>query len=257
MTDDIAVVVGATGGVGSALVNALSADHRFAHIVALSRRRPDGWRDDPRRSWLAADLDDENTLAASATRVHDLGAPVRVVVATGALHATGLTPEKSLRALSPETLMRLFQVNAVGPALVARHFLPLLPRDRIAVFAALSARVGSITDNRLGGWYGYRASKAALNMLIRTAAIEHRRTHPLGVCVVMHPGTVATTLSAPFVGRTPPDRISTPSVAAGHILRVLDGLTPEASGGFHGWNGEQIPWRGGVMKHRKYSQCKR
>lgn len=240
--DHIAVVVGAKGGIGSALVNALIADFRYAHVVALSRTPPDGWRDDARRSWLAADLDDESSLAAAASRVSRLGAPVRVVVATGALHAPGLTPEKSMRDLSAEGLTRFFQANAIGPALLIRHFLPLLPRDRPAVFAALSARVGSIADNRLGGWYGYRASKAALNMLIRTAAVEHLRTHPLGICVAIHPGTVATLLSAPFLGHTPPGQIFTPPVAASHVLRVLDGLAPEASGGFYAWDGARIPW---------------
>ena len=240
MSGDLAVVVGATGGIGRALIEALRRDRRYDHVLGLSRRRPEEWMDDPRQTWLAADLLEEPTLAAAAARIADLGTPTRVIVATGALHGPGLSPEKSLRALDAAALGRAFQVNAVGPALVAQHLLPLTPRDRPAVFAALSARVGSIGDNALGGWYGYRASKAALNMLIRTAAIEHRRTHPLGVCVTLHPGTVATPLSQPFAGSG--RELFTPPTAAGHILRVLDGLGPADSGGFYGWDGAPIPW---------------
>ncbi|WP_309605021.1 SDR family NAD(P)-dependent oxidoreductase [Phenylobacterium sp.] len=240
MTEDIVVVAGATGGIGAALIAALRDDARYSHVVALSRRRPDRWTDDARRTWLPADLLDDATLAAAARRIAGLGTPTRVVVATGLLHAPGAAPEKALRALDAATLTRLFEVNATGPALIARHLLPLAPRDRASVFAALSARVGSLGDNALGGWYGYRASKAALNMLIRTAAIEHRRTHPLGVCVTLHPGTVATPLSQPFAGSG--RELFTPPTAAGHILRVLDGLGPADSGGFYGWDGAPIPW---------------
>ena len=178
----------------------------------------------------------------AARRVAALGMPTRVIVATGALHGQSLSPEKSLRALNAGTLAAVFEINAIGPALVAQHFLPAMPRDRATVFAALSARVGSIADNSTGGWYGYRAAKAALNMIIRTAAIEHARSHPLGVCAAVHPGTVATPLSRPFIGRTPPERLFTPQVAAGHILRVLDGLGPAGTGGFYAWDGAAIPW---------------
>lgn len=240
MAEDIAVVVGATGGIGAALIAALRHDARYAHVVALSRRRPGDWTDDARQTWLPADLLDDATLAAAARRIEGLGTPTRVVVATGLLHAPAVAPEKALRALDAATLALLFQVNASGPALIAKHLLPLTPRDRTSVFAALSARVGSLGDNALGGWYGYRASKAALNMLIRTAAIEHRRTHPLGVCVTLHPGTVAAPLSQPFAA--PGRERFTPPTAAGHILRVLDGLGPDASGGFYGWDGAAIPW---------------
>ncbi len=242
MSGDLAVVVGATGGIGRALVEALRRDPRYTHVLGLSRRQPGDWIDDDRQTWLAADLLEDSTLASAAARIADLGAPTRVIVATGLLHDPGLRPEKSMRALDAAALGRLFQVNAIGPALVAQRFLPLMPRDRPAAFAALSARVGSIGDNALGGWYGYRASKAALNMLIRTAAIEHARSHPLGVCVAIHPGTVATPLSAPFTGQASAARLFTPAVSAGAILRVLDGLEPASSGGFYAWDGTAIPW---------------
>ena len=242
MERDIAVVLGASGGIGGALVQALRQDARYERVAALSRSRPAGWIDDDRGTWLAADLRDEASLAAAAMQIAGLGVPTRIVVATGVLHDAGVMPEKSLRALDPCAMASLFQINAIGQALAARHLLPLMPRDRISVFAALSARVGSIGDNAMGGWYGYRASKAALNMLLRTAAIEHRRNHPLGVCVAIHPGTTATALSEPFLASTPRERVFTPQLAATQLLRVLDGLGPDATGGFYAWDGSVIPW---------------
>ncbi len=239
---DIAVVVGASGGIGRALVAALRLDARYGHVVGLSRRRPADLIDDAGQTWMKADILEPRSLLAAARKVTSLGTPTRVIVATGALHGPHLSPEKSLRAMSAGALAEVFEINAIGPALVAQHFLPAMPRDRATVFAALSARVGSIADNATGGWYGYRAAKAALNMIIRTAAIEHARSHPLGVCVAVHPGTVATPLSQPFIGQTPPSRLFTPQIAAGHILNVLDGLGPEASGGFYAWDGAAIPW---------------
>ena len=238
----IAVVIGASGGIGRALINALRLDARYGHVVGLSRRRPLDLIDDAGQTWIEADILAAPSLLAAARRVAALGAPIRVIVATGALHGPTLSPEKSLRALSADTLAEAFAINAIGPALVAQHLLPMMPRDCATDFAALSARVGSIADNAKGGWYGYRASKAALNMIIRTAAIEHARSHPLGVCVAIHPGTVATSLSQPLLGQTPPARVFTPQIAAGHILRVLDGLGPEATGGFYAWDGAPIPW---------------
>jgi NAD(P)-dependent dehydrogenase (short-subunit alcohol dehydrogenase family) len=239
---DIAVVIGANGGIGRALIDALSIDQKYQHVVSVSRQRPPELLDEARHTWLEADVLEPLSLAAAARRLEALGAPIRVIVATGALHGPTMSPEKSLRALNVGALTSAFAINSIGPALVAQHFLPLMPRDRPTVFAALSARVGSIADNSSGGWYGYRASKAALNMIIRTAAIEHARSHPLGVCVAIHPGTVATPLSRPFIGKTSPARLFTPQVAASHILRVLDELGPKATGGFYAWDGAAIPW---------------
>jgi NAD(P)-dependent dehydrogenase (short-subunit alcohol dehydrogenase family) len=235
-------VVGASGGIGRALAEAITDTGRHDQVVALSRRRPEGWTDDARRTWIAGDILDEASLAVAAERIAALGAVTRIVVATGRLSGPGLTPEKSMRALDPAALTELFAINAVGPALVAKHFLPLTPRDRPGLFAALSARVGSIGDNRLGGWYAYRASKAALNMIIRTLAIEHARTRPLGVCVALHPGTVDTPLSAPFAGGAPSAQRLGPSQSASALLRVMDGLGPADSGGFFAWDGAPIPW---------------
>ncbi len=217
-----ALVIGATGGIGSALVARLRA--QGAAVTGLSRA--DG-----------LDLTDE----ASITRLLGALRPPyeRVIVATGALEIDGSTPEKTLRALDPAVLAAQVALNATGPALVLKHALRLMPRDSPARFAALSARVGSIGDNRLGGWYAYRAAKAALNQLVHTAAIEIARTHPQAVVVCLHPGTVATRFTEKYAGThaTVP-----PETAAAHLLEVLDGLSPAQTGGFFDWAGRQIPW---------------
>ena len=246
MTDrssDLAVVVGAGGGVGGALLHVLAAQSRYERLIGLGRRRPADWPSDANWTFVEADITDEEQIAHAAGVVAAQGRPARVVVATGLLHGQGVSPEKTMRALDGAVLQQLFAVNAIGPALVAKHFLPLAPRDRPSVFAALSARVASLSDNRLGGWYGYRASKAALNMLIATLAVEHRRTHPLGVCAALHPGTVETRLSAPFPDRsaTPARRLS-PGQSAQALVRVMDGLQPSDSGRFFAWDGQAIDW---------------
>ena len=238
--EDTAVVVGAAGGLGRALAEALTRGGRFGRVMAMSRRPPPDWIPDARRGWIAADILDETSLAAAAAVLKGHGPVTEVWVASGLLHGPGVSPEKTMRALEPAALMRLFQVNAIGPALVAKHLLPLAPRDRPSRFAALSARVGSIGDNGLGGWYGYRASKAALNMLIRTLAVEQRRTHPLSVVAALHPGTVATELSAPFRGQRP--GVLSAQQSAEALASVLAGLTPDQSGGFFAWDGAPIPW---------------
>lgn len=233
----LGVVVGA-GGLGRALAQAMAADPAYDRVLVVARRPVET----PGADVVVADLLDDDAMDRAAQAIADAGRPTRVIVATGVLHGPGLSPEKTMRALNAEALTEVLRVNAVGPALVARRLLPLMPRDRPSAFAAISARVGSIGDNHLGGWYGYRASKAALNMLIRTLAVEHRRTHPLGLCVALHPGTVDTALSAPFQRGVAPERLFTPEVSASALMRVLDGLTPEGSGGFYAWDGAEIPW---------------
>ena len=230
-----AAVFGASGGIGRAFVDLLAADLRCAGIYAGSRR-VDMTSHDKVAPFLF-DLTDPASLAASAEAV---GSPDLVIVATGRLHGPDLTPEKSLRAIESASLQEAFTINAIGPALVARHVLPRLPRSRRTLFAALSAKVGSISDNRLGGWHSYRASKAALNMLIRTIAIELTRTHPEAVCVALHPGTVDTPLSKPFQAGVASERLFTPETSATHLLSVLDNLRPENSGRIFGWDGQEI-----------------
>ena len=227
--DGLAVVVGSAGGLGSALHNVLGQAGCFKRVVGLSRRH-DGF-----------ELTNEATIAAAAASISSIGLPVRlVIVATGLLHDDDMQPEKSMRQLNAEVLLRSFAVNAVGPALVAKHFLPLLPRQGKAVFAAVSAKVGSIGDNQLGGWYGYRAAKAALNQLTHTASIELRRTHPEAICITVHPGTVATALSAPY--RSPGHLPDEPSFAAARLLGVIDSVRPIDSGLFFDHTGRPLPW---------------
>lgn len=235
-----AVILGASGGVGRALLDQVLAQGRFSRVLALSRTRPSG--DLGEAEWAPVDYAAETSLEQAAGDARQ-GPPVRLVlVATGALQALGRPPEKSMRNLDPETLLEAFRINTIGPALAAKHFLPLLPRQGRSVFAALSARVGSIGDNRLGGWHGYRASKAALNMMIRSLSIELARTHPQAICVTLHPGTVDTQLSRPFQKGLPADQVITPERSAERLLAVLDGLTPAETGAFFDWRGQPISW---------------
>ncbi|WP_421739500.1 SDR family NAD(P)-dependent oxidoreductase [Caulobacter sp.] len=238
----IAVVVGVAGGLGGALARTLGAQGRYDLVVGLARRRPADWPNSPEWPFIETDIQNEDDLLAAAQVLRALGSLDRVVVATGLLHGEGVAPEKTMRSLDAATLTRLFAVNAVAPALIAKHLLPLTPKDRPSVFAALSARVGSISDNRLGGWYGYRASKAALNMLIATLAIEHRRTRPLGVCVALHPGTVLTDLSAPFRKGGADDTSFIPARSAQALVELMDRLGADDNGGFFAWDGSRIEW---------------
>ena len=224
-----AVVIGASGGIGAALVEALEEEGTFARVHGFARSFDGADR---------IDLADEASIAAAAARVAG-DAPSLVVVATGLLHEGERGPEKTLRDLDPAWLARQFAVNAIGPALVAKHFLPVMPaKGGRSVFAVLSARVGSIADNRLGGWYGYRASKAALNQLVRTLAVEDRRRNDRGLVVGLHPGTVDTALSRPFQasGRD----LFKPGRAAVQLLDVIDELKPADSGRLFDWEGKEI-----------------
>ena len=195
---------------------------------------------------VSLDLEDPASIESAVQTVRETIAqqglpPLRtVIVASGLLHAPGLAPEKSLRALDAAGLHRLMAVNAIGPALLARQVLPLMPRQGRVVFAAVSARVGSISDNRLGGWYGYRASKAALNQFIRTLAIEWSRTAKDSVCVALHPGTVDTALSRPFQGNVPEGRLFTPEQSVEHLESVLQQLGPQHSGRCFAWDGQEV-----------------
>ena len=226
----LALVIGGQGGIGAALADALLRQGGYAQVWALGRSsRP------------AVDLQQETSLAGLARAVGASGLPLRLVInAAGFLHGRGWAPEKSWRELEPEHLAHAFAVNAIGPALLMKHCLPLLPRLERSVLACLSARVGSIGDNRLGGWYGYRASKAALNQLVHTSAIELRRRQPGAICVALHPGTVDTGLSAPFARSGL--QVQAPEQAAQALLAVIDGLQPEHSGGFYDHHGLPVPW---------------
>jgi NAD(P)-dependent dehydrogenase (short-subunit alcohol dehydrogenase family) len=227
--DGIAVIFGANGGIGRALTDQLQSRSEFIHVAAFSRR-----------SVPPIDLEDEGSLARAAQYVSDVGDVRLVIDATGFLHDGSQGPEKTWHEVEPGKLARAFALNAIGPALILKHMLPLLSRSGKTVFATLSARVGSISDNRIGGWYSYRASKAALNQLVRTAAIELRRQRPNAICVALHPGTVDTSLSAPF--RKVGLEVQLPGVAAARLLAVISRLGPQDSGGFFDYNGKAVPW---------------
>ena len=224
-----AVIIGASGGIGGALADAIEEEGGYDRVWRFSRA--DGF-----------DLMDEASIAAAAARVAEGPPPGLVIVATGILHEGERGPEKALKELDAGWLARVYAVNAIGPALVAKHFVPLFPRTGTPVFAALSARVGSIGDNALGGWHGYRASKAALNMLLRNIAIEARRKYDRTIVVGLHPGTVDTGLSRPFQGNVAPGKLFAPDRAAVQLLDVIDGLKPHDSGKVFAWDGAQVPF---------------
>ncbi|MDP4991844.1 MAG: SDR family NAD(P)-dependent oxidoreductase [Marivita lacus] len=218
-----ALIIGSSGGIGSALTDTLTT--RGVTVTGLSRSR-DG-----------LDVTDE---ASVEQALGALEGPFDLIfVATGALEINGAEPEKSLRHITAEAMIDQFKLNTVGPSLVLKHAMRLLPRKGRSVFAALSARVGSIGDNNLGGWYSYRTSKAALNQMLHGAAIELGRTHKDLICVALHPGTVETSFTQKYVANHP--TVPAPE-AAQNLLSVLDGLTPEQTGKFFDWQGKEVPW---------------
>ncbi len=222
-----ALVIGASGAIGAAFVALLESNPRCGGVVPLHRR-----------SSPPIDFDDEQSIA-SAAAAFEGSTPFHLIVnAAGVLHTPRFMPEKKLADLNYEQMLSTFRTNAFGPALTIAAFSKLLDRER-GVMAVVSAKVGSIGDNRLGGWYSYRASKAALNMIVKTAAIELARTRPNSVLIALHPGTVSSALSQPFrgaeIGRAPKD-------AASDMLRVVDALTPADTGGFRAYDGARLPW---------------
>ena len=233
-------VFGATGGIGGGFAEHLASDPAVGTLFAFSRSGKASATDKVTPGQF--DLGDEVSIASAAEQIAEAGPLHLAICAVGMLHddELGLAPEKSWRELSAEGLARAYMVNALGPALLMKHLLPLLPRDGKAGFAALSARVGSVSDNRIGGWYGYRAAKAALNQHIRCAAIELGRKHKQAFCIGLHPGTVDTGLSAPFQKNVPNGKLFTPAASSGAMLTVLDSLTAEDSGKLFGYDGEEI-----------------
>ncbi len=233
-----AIVFGVGGGIGRALAAELVV-RGTEKVIGVSRKPPENLGD---VEWVRADITDEESLASLAAQLKTRQPIDLVIIATGILSdGDSLQPEKSYRQQDTANFERVFRINTFGPAMVAKHFLPLMPAKGRAVFAALSARVGSISDNRIGGWHAYRASKAALNMLIANYAIEQGRRNAAFIAVGLHPGTVDTALSQPFQANVPEGKLFTPEYSAACLLDVIEGLGPDNSGRVLDYAGKLVP----------------
>ena len=232
------IVIGASGGIGSGFVETLAAHERVKDVFALSRTGagPRGNKIKP----LTFDFSNEENIKAGAEVLRETGKFDLIVLATGLLHGNGISPEKSIRDLSYDGFAKSFAANVAGPAMTAKYFLPLLRRDSKTVFTALSARVGSISDNRIGGWYAYRAAKAALNMVLKTLSIEHGRRFKQSIIIGLHPGTVDTELSKPFQGNVPEGKLFTREYSTGKMLEVIDEVSVENTGDLMAWDGQRV-----------------
>ena len=235
-----AVVVGASGGIGSSVTSHLAAMTNVQRIVALSRTPVRGTH---KIFSHHIDLEDAESIEVAAQFAKTVLQDIQVViVASGLLHDKAMQPEKALRQIDGDNFARAMAVNAIGPALVIKHFAPFMPRTGKAVLAVISARVGSISDNYLGGWYAYRASKAAVNQIVRTASIEIARNNPDAIAISLHPGTTNTNLSKPFQGNVTEDQLFSPDHSSHCILRVIERSTPLDSGKFFSWDGTELPY---------------
>lgn len=221
------LIIGSSGAIGNAFVMHLKSDPRCGGVTKISRNEP-----------IHLDLQDEDSIKHAAHAAKEHGPYHLILVCTGVLHQDGVFPEKKLGDLDAQMMQTVFQINAFGPALILKYFQDLLSKDR-AIFAFISAKVGSIEDNRLGGWYSYRASKAALNMLLKTAAIEIARTKPNTSVVALHPGTVNSALSTPFGGAV---KGQDPLLATQQMLDSLDHLSPSPQAVFLSYDGKILPW---------------
>lgn len=245
-----ALVVGASQGIGLGFVKQLLANQAIARVFAtyrnpesatelltLAQKYPD------RLKCLAVDITKEAEIAESVKQISTEVKKLHFVInCVGILHEGKLQPEKSLRQIEPDHLMRYFQVNSIGGVLLAKHLMPLFRHQESSIFANISAKIGSIGDNRLGGWYGYRASKAALNMFMRTTAIEYSRRCPKTIVVTLHPGTTDTKLSLPFQKNVPPEKLFSVERTVNQLLAVIDNLEIKDSGNFFSWDGSSLPW---------------
>ena len=220
-----ALVIGSSGSIGSALVASLKEKIGAGNVVSISRF-DDGFN-----------FMKPETITLAATK--QFGSFELILDATGALEINGNGPEKSFQSLDYENMLNQFKVNAIGPAMIIKHFMEFLPKTRKSAFVTLSARVGSIEDNKLGGWVSYRASKSALNQIVKTASIELARKNPESVCIAMHPGTVKSKLTQKYLGRHP---YVAPDIAAQNIIRVIEKKSSKDSGGFFDYNGDTISW---------------
>ena len=240
-----AVVLGARDGIGATLGESLLSMPHVERVLRTSRDQ--GWADASDllegEARQVVDLTDDRTIASLADRVAGWSRPPNLIVnCTGLLHAEDMQPERAIKQLDSGNMRRAFDVNATGVAMLIRYLLPHIPRGERAVFASLSARVGSISDNRLGGWFSYRSSKAAQNMILKTASIEAARRWPELIVLALHPGTVDTELSKPFSRRVPEHKLFSAEVAVEHLCRVIAERTPNDTGGFFAWDGSPVEW---------------
>ncbi|MDJ0633540.1 MAG: SDR family NAD(P)-dependent oxidoreductase [Xenococcaceae cyanobacterium MO_188.B29] len=245
-----ALVVGASQGIGLGFVKQLLANQAMAKIFA-TYRHPESAAElltlahqhSERLQCFAVDITEESQIAESVNKISTEVKQLHFVInCVGILHEGELQPEKSLRQIEPDRLIRYFQVNSIGGVLLAKHLMPLFRHQDPSIFASISAKIGSIGDNRLGGWYGYRASKAALNMFMRTTAIEYSRRCPKTIVVTLHPGTTDTNLSQPFQKNVPPKKLFSVEKTVNQLLAVIDDLKIEDSGNFFSWDGSRLPW---------------
>ncbi len=243
-----ALVVGASQGIGLGFVRSLLADDRFHHVFATYRQSSTATellalQDQPKLRYLALDATEEGEVAQLAAKLQAQATGLDLLVnCVGVLHQGDLQPEKSLRQIDADKLLQYFQTNSVPAILLAKHMQALLRQEGRTVFANLSAKIGSIEDNRLGGWYGYRASKAALNMLLKTTAIEYSRKNPHTIILALHPGTTDTRLSEPFQRNVPPGKLFSVERTVAQLLAIIDNATEADNGAFFSWDGSRLPW---------------
>jgi NAD(P)-dependent dehydrogenase (short-subunit alcohol dehydrogenase family) len=250
-----ALVIGASRGIGLAFVQQLLAIPTIDHVYAACRQpeqatelqalATDGRPPTVghRLTILPIDTTDETQVESAIAQIKTTTDRLHFVInCVGVLHDGDFQPEKGLRQIDADRLLKYFQVNSISAILLAKHLQPLFKHDALSLFATISAKVGSIGDNAIGGWYGYRASKAALNMLMKTTAIEYKRGCPNNIIALFHPGTTDTGLSKPFQRNVPPEKLFTPAQTVNYLLTVIDGLTPQDSGEFFSWNGDRLPW---------------
>lgn len=246
-TSRAALVVGAGHGIGLGFVQQLLARIELNRVYATYRQLTSATEllaiNDPRLQCIQMDITDEAQIAAMVTEIRSQTDTLHYVInSVGILHEGELQPEKNLRQIDAARLLRYFQVNSIGAMLLFKYIQPLLKHQDRAIVATISAKVGSIGDNQAGGWYGYRASKAALNMFIKTTAIEYKRTCPQTIFVALHPGTTDTNLSLPFQRNVLPEKLFSVDRTVAQLLTIIDGLTPDDSGEFFDWNGDRLPW---------------
>lgn len=245
-----ALIVGASQGIGLGFVRALLKQDNIAKIYATYRRQETASelftlqaKYSDRLECLKVDITDESQIQTALKQIQQSVKQLHLVIyCVGVLHTDSFSPEKSLKQIKPENLIYSFQVNSIGAVLLAKHLMPLFNKSDDSIFACISAKVGSIEDNRLGGWYGYRASKAALNMFLKTTAIEYSRRCPKTIVVALHPGTTDTRLSQPFQKNVPPDKLFPVEHTVNLLSKVITGLETKDSGKFFAWDGSQLPW---------------